>query len=114
MRSAIVPPPKTIGAPPKPKNVSVCLANEADSPTSHEKPENDELAHVGCNCCGDRENDEEEIAAVIQWQAPVHLRKWCDDWIVSVCFCRGFIAKVLLRGPNANYEHISIMFQISL
>jgi hypothetical protein len=61
-----------MGAPPKPEHVRRSLEIQVAVPTSHEESEDNELAHVRCNCRGDREDDKEEIAAMIQGQAPVH------------------------------------------
>jgi hypothetical protein len=66
MRSAIVPPPSTRGAPPKPVHISIYRGNEIVVRTAHEKSEHDELAHAGCNSSSDGEYDEQEITAMIQ------------------------------------------------
>jgi hypothetical protein len=40
---------------------------------SHEESKDDELAHVCSDCSSNGQNDEKEIAAVIQWKPTVHL-----------------------------------------
>ena len=67
IKSAIVPPPNTIGAPPTAAFLSVNACNHRvfGFPTAHHKPEHYEHAHVcrdgGCN----GKNDEEQVARMI-------------------------------------------------
>jgi hypothetical protein len=47
IRSAIVPPPSTMGAPPKPKKISNCIPRIGlHALTSHEESEHDELSQI--------------------------------------------------------------------
>lgn len=42
--------------------------------TAHEESERDELTHVCGNCSSDGEDNEQEVAAVVQWESSVHFR----------------------------------------
>lgn len=47
--------------------------------TTHEEPESNEHSHICRNRSSDGENDEEDIAGVVDWQPAIHLRKRGDD-----------------------------------
>jgi hypothetical protein len=67
IRSAIVPPPSTRGAPPNAVVVSMSQTGcRVYIRTTHEEPKHDELAHACGNCSGNGEDDEEQVAGMIQ------------------------------------------------
>jgi hypothetical protein len=47
--------------------------------TSHEEPEDNELAHVCRDGSSNGENNKEDITDVIQRKPTIHLGKWRDD-----------------------------------
>jgi hypothetical protein len=69
-----------MGAPPKPNKISTYIARILlHVLTSHEESEHDELTQICRDGCSDREDNEQEVAAVIQWKSTIHLRQWRDN-----------------------------------
>lgn len=76
MRSAIVPPPRTKGAPPTAVHkLSFAGVDEVMCIlTAHQEPEHYEHFHVRRDRSSDSKDDEQQIAAMVQWKPPIHFR----------------------------------------